>query len=112
MKLKLQKITGHIPQGSYQGVITEESVSFDGKYLWMKIELKDYIEILNISIPINSVLFNQFALCFQDDDGNVDTEDFIDTEIKFTVGDKTIGVVTYSKFLTLEPVWEDDENDD
>lgn len=112
MKIKVNKITGHIPQGSYQGVITEASVSYDGKYLWLKVELNDYIEVLNISLPINSVPFSKFAAWYEDDSGHIDTADFINTEINFTVADKVIGGVTYSKFITLEPVWEEEEDDD
>lgn len=111
MLFKPQIVTGHIPEGDYEGVIREVSESFDSKYLWMKVEIDGMDEILNISVPLNSVVLNNYAMNFCNKKGEVDTDDFIDTFIEFTVADRVVGSETYSKFTKLSPIMEENEND-
>ncbi len=111
MNIPLQKLTGLLPEGEYSGTIIETSVSTDMKYLWLKIEVDDTSdEILNISMPINSVLFDKFARCFVEDSDVVNTDDFVNTMIKFTLKDRTSSIgETFSKFVKISPIYEETE---
>ena len=107
MLIKPRFVTGHIPEGDYEGVIREVSESYDSKYLWMKVEINGMDELLNISVPLDSVVLNNFAIHFCNQNGEADTDDFIHTVIEFTVADKVVGSETYSKFTKLLPVTEE-----
>ena len=107
MIFKPQKITGRIPEGNYTGVIIEQSSSSDERYIWLKIEVDDLDEIFNVSISVNSMIFNKFAQFFSNPNGEVNTEDFIDTMIEFSVTDREINGEIYSKIKTIEAVLED-----
>lgn len=111
MNIKLQKLTGLLPEGEYSGTIIETSVSKDIKYLWLKIEVDGTSdEILNISMPINSVLFDKFARCFVENSDVINTDEFVNTLIKFTLKDRTSSTgETFSKFVKISPVFEDEE---
>ena len=111
MNIQLQNITGHLPEGEYTGTITEATVSMDIKYLWLKIKVDGTSnETLNISMPINSVLFDKFARCFSEDLNVVNTDDFINTMIKFTLKDReSLTGEIYSKFVKIVPFFEDEE---
>lgn len=108
MKLKLEKTSGNIPEGDYQGVIIEHSISADGKFIWFKIEIESVEALLNISMPIKSVIFNTFAMDFADESGVYDTDDFVDTEIEFSLIDRTINGKVYSKFSSIKAIMEEE----
>lgn len=108
MKFTPKNYVGHLPEGKYQGIITEQSESADKKYLWLKIAVEGEADtILNISISLNSMILNNFAKYYEDTNGEVDTEDFVDSLIDFSVQDKVVGENVYSKFATLMPVFND-----
>lgn len=111
MNIQLQNITGHLPEGDYTGTITEATVSMDIKYLWLKIKVDGTSnETLNISMPINSVLFDKFARCFSEDLNVVNTDDFVNTMIEFTLKDReALAGEIYSKFVKIVPFFEDEE---
>ena len=56
-----------------------------------------------------SNLLNNFAMNFADKDGDVDTEDFLNTRISFTLFNKEYDEKIYSKFSSLEPIFEEEE---
>lgn len=107
MIFKPQKITGRIPEGNYTGVIIEQSSSSDERYVWLKIEVEGIEAIFNVAIPVSSMTFNKFAQTFSNSNGEVNTEDFIDTMIEFSVTDREINGEIYSKIKTIEAVLED-----
>lgn len=108
MKFTPKNYVGYLPEGEYHGTITGQSESADEKYLWLKIAVEGETDTtLNISVPTNSVLFNQFSMYYADDNNQVDTEDFVGTLIEFSVKDKVVGNNVYSKFVTLTPVFDD-----
>ena len=111
MKFKLQNMTGHIPAGNYKGVIVEEQATSDQRYLWLKIEVEDVESILHITIPCASTLFHTFAAAFADKKGNVDTQDFVHTEIEFSVKDREINGTVYSRFSKINAVMEEENYD-
>lgn len=111
MKFRPQKITGHIPAGTYKGVILEQKASPDERYLWLKIDVDTVDSVLNIAIPCNSMIFNSFSSDFIDEKGTVETEDFVDTEIEFTVKDREINGEIYSRFSKINAIMEDENND-
>lgn len=111
MKIKPQNLTGHIPPGRYNGTIIEQRESSDQRYLWLKIDVEEKDVILNIAIPCASMIFNNFALDFIDDLGYVDTKNFINTLIEFTVKNYELNNSVYSRFTALKAIMEDDEND-
>ncbi len=112
MKIKPQNITAKIPNGEYTGNIIEQSQSADMHFQWFKIEVDGIKDILNVSLPIDSVLFNEFAMCFCDENGEMDTEYFVDTPIRFTVISRNINGMEYSKLRTIEPIDDAEEVDD
>lgn len=112
MKKKLQKVTNHITAGDYQGTIIEQNESSDGKFLWLKIKIDDVDSVLSISIYLDGVMFYNFAKYFSDDNGEIDTEDFLDTMVQFTVADKKSGDNIYSKLTKLSPVFEEEVEKD
>ena len=109
MNIQLQKTTGHLPEGNYEGVIKEANVSADLKYLWLKIDVENTSEqTLNISMPINSVIFDKFARCFVGNENSVNTDDFINTLIEFNLRDRPAFTgETYSKFVKISPIYEE-----
>lgn len=109
MIIKPQNLTGHIPPGNYKGYILEQRPSVDNRYLWLKIQPENQNIILNITIPCASVVFNDFALDFANDKGIVNTEDFIDTMVEFTLKDYEVNGTIYSRFSALKAILEDDE---
>ena len=110
MKFKVMTIH-HAPEGEYCGTIREANLSSDGKYFWFVIDVEDLKRKLNISIPVNHPLFINFAQDYIDDNGELETDDFIDSFIKFSVIDKEINGNVYSKFSALESIFEDEEEE-
>lgn len=109
MKFKIKSYAKRIPEGSYTGVIREVYASSDSHYLWFTIDVDDSNKCLNISVPINSIVLNDFAVYFADkSSGEVDSDDFIDTMIEFTVYDKEINGEVYSKIKKITPVLDED----
>ncbi|MBE6713057.1 MAG: hypothetical protein E7580_06010 [Ruminococcaceae bacterium] len=107
MKFIPKNVVGHFPaEKKYKGVIVEQKPTPDERYLWLLIEVEGKSSMLNITIPTGSMLFNTFATAFADSNGEVDTKDFIDTEIEFTLKDREINGTIYSRFATLEAVME------
>lgn len=107
MIFKPQKITGRIPAGNYTGVIIEQSSSSDERYVWLKIEVEGIEEKFNVAIPMNSMTLNKFAQTFTNSNGEVNTEDFINVMVEFSVTDREINGEVYSKIKTIEAVLED-----
>ena len=106
MKFRPQKVAGHFPAEKYRGVIVEQKPTPDERFIWLLIEVEGKSSMLNITIPTGSMLFNSFASAFADSNGEVDTTDFVDTVIEFTLKDKEINGAIYSRFATLEAVME------
>lgn len=109
MRIQVVSTTNNLPEGNYTGTIVYQSVSKDNKYLWLNIEVDGYKPLLNISISLASNLLNNFAINFADKDGDVDTEDFLNTRISFTLFNKEYDEKIYSKFSSLEPIFEEEE---
>ena len=109
MRIQVVSTTNQMPEGNYTGTIVYQSVSKDNKYLWLNIEVDGYKPLLNISISLASNLLNNFAINFADKDGDVDTEDFLNTRISFTLFNKEYDEKIYSKFSSLEPIFEEEE---
>lgn len=57
------------------------------------------------------MLFNSFSSDFVDENGTVETEDFVDTEIEFTVKDRDINGEIYSRFSKINAIMEEENND-
>lgn len=112
MKISVINHLNHIPEGDYRGHISAVSVSNDKRYLWFKVALENETAILNISLPINSFLFNNFAKNFIEADGEVETDNFLNVLIDFNIEDKDVYGQTYSRFTRLEPVFEEDIKDE
>ncbi len=107
MKFTPKNVAGHFPaKTKYRGVIVEQKPTPDERFIWLLIDVEGKSSMLNITIPTGSMLFNSFASAFADSNGEVDTEDFIDTEIEFVLKDKEINGTIYSRFATLEAVME------
>lgn len=103
--------THHVPEGEYFGTIREANLSSDGKYFWFVIDVECLERRLNISVYVNHPLFVNFAQNYIDDNGELETDDFVDSFIKFSVIDKKINGNIYSKFSALEPMFEDEEEE-
>ena len=112
MKIKPKEVTNHIPAGDYQGTIVEQNESSDSKFIWLKINVEELDIDLNVSVSLGGVMFYNFAKHFMDDNGEVDTEDFLYTEIMFSVADKKIGDNLYSRLTKLNPVFEEEVEKD
>lgn len=113
MRIQVVKTVDKMPEGDYIGKIVYQSVSKDYKYLWLNIEVEGFSSQLNISIALSSNLLNDFALNFADTDGELDTEDFINERISFSLIDREINEHIYSKFSRLELISDsvEEEND-
>lgn len=103
MLLQLQQIVENIEEGSYSGWIKSCSVSQNGEYIWFKIKLDNTNFILNTSLPIAGKVFNDFAVNFVDENGNLDTKDFLNVNIDFSVVDRKINEKVYSKIIKIIP---------
>ncbi len=111
MRIQVFKTTNNLPEGSYTGTIVYQSVSKDDKYLWLNVAIDGEKTELNISIALASNLLNNFAMNFADENGDLDTEDFLNVKISFTLIDREINGKIYSKFSSLEPVFEEEESE-
>ncbi|MGN0493473.1 MAG: hypothetical protein ACI4F7_07475 [Acutalibacteraceae bacterium] len=111
MRIQVVKTVDKMPEGDYIGKIVYQSVSKDYKYLWLNIEVDGFSSQLNISISLSSNLLNNFAMNFADKYGELDTEDFINARISFSLIDKEINEHIYSKFSRLELISDEEEND-
>ena len=109
MRIQVVSTTNNMPEGNYIGTIVYQSISRDNKYLWLNIEVDGYNTLLNISISLASNLLNNFAMNFADQNGDVDTEDFLNSRITFTLLNKEYDGKIYSKFSSLEPILEEEE---
>lgn len=109
MRIQVVETTNNLPEGNYTGTIVYQSVSNDNKYLWLNVAVDGKNLELNISIALASNLFNNFAMNFADVNGELDTEDFLNTRISFTLFNKEINDKIYSKFSSLEPIFEEEE---
>lgn len=112
MKLVIDNYVNHLPPGNYKGYIVKETESEDSKYLWLNIELMNENTVLNISIPTKSFILQNFAKYFVVKDNEVDTSDFINTLVDFTVEDKKINDDVFSKFKRLIPIFDNEEETD
>lgn len=110
MKLKPQKVVGKIPAGTYEGVIRQQYENHDGSSIWLKLEVEGIEDLLLVSLPLNSVALNNFAADLADENGEVDTEDWIDTMIRFAVVDRIVGGETYSRIQKMEAIMEEEAN--
>lgn len=109
MRIQVVQTTNNLPEGNYTGTIIYQSVSNDNKYLWLNVGVDGQNAELNISIALASNLFNNFAMHFADENGELDTEDFLNKRISFTLFNKEINEKIYSKFSSLEPIFEEEE---
>ena len=110
MIINIASTTNKLPEGAYTGTIVYQSVSKDNRYLWLNVEVDGYSSLLNISISLASALFNNFARNFANESGDVDTEDFLNTRISFSLINKKHTEYIYSKFSSLEPIINEEEN--
>lgn len=104
MRIQVVKTINNLPEGNYTGKITNQSVSSDNKYLWLNVAVDGQKSELNISTSLASNLLNNFAMNFADADGELDTEDFLNVRISFTLINREINGKVYSKFSSLEPI--------
>ena len=111
MRIQVVSTTNQMPEGNYTGKIVYQSISKDNRYLWLNVEVDGYSSLLNISISLASNLLNNFAMNFADEQGDVDTEDFVDTRISFTLFNKEYDEKIFSKFSSLEPIFEEEDGD-
>lgn len=112
MIINVYNYVNHMPEGDYRGHISAVSVSNDNRYLWFKVAIENETAILNISLPISSFLFNNFAKNFVEADGEVETDNFLNVLIDFNIEDKDVYGQTYSRFTRLEPVFEEEEENE
>lgn len=108
MRIQVVEAVNHMPEGNYTGTIVYQSVSNDNKYLWLNIAVDGQNSELNISIALASNLLNNFAIHFADEKGELDTEDFLNTRISFSLFNKEINEKIYSKFSSLEPIFDEE----
>lgn len=111
MRIQVVQTINNLPEGDYMGIITNQSVSNDNKYLWLNVAVDGHSSELNISIALASNILNNFAIHFADKDGELDTEDFLNTRISFTLINREINGKVYSKFKRLDPIFEEKEVD-
>ena len=111
MRIQVVQTINNLPEGNYTGKITYQSVSSDNKYLWLNVAVDGRSSELNISIALASNLLNNFAMHFADVNGELDTEDFLNTRISFTLINREINGKVYSKFKRLDPIFEEEEVD-
>ena len=103
MILTNYKVKDRLPEGEYSGIIQSCTLDSSGRYMWFKIDMDSDNTILNINIPLSSREYCEFADFFTDENGEYDTDDFLGTEIDFTLVDRTISDTVYSKFKKLQP---------
>ena len=108
MRIQVVQSTNNLPEGNYTGKIVYQSVSNDNKYLWLNVDVDGQNSELNISIALASNLFNNFAMHFADKNGGLDTEDLINVKISFVLINREINGNVYSKFSSLEPIFEEE----
>ena len=109
MRIQVVQTINNLPEGNYTGKITNQSVSSDNKYLWLNVAVDGRSSELNISIALASNLLNNFAMHFADINGELDTEDFLNVRISFTLINREINGKVYSKFSSLEPIFDEYE---
>lgn len=109
MRIQVVQTINNLPEGNYTGKITNQSVSSDNKYLWLNVAVDGRSSELNISIALASNLLNNFAMHFADVNGELDTEDFLNVRISFTLINREINGKVYSKFSSLEPIFDESE---
>ena len=109
MRIQVVQTINNLPEGDYTGKITNQSISNDNKYLWLNVAVDGHSSELNISIALASNILNNFAIHFADADGELDTEDFLNVRIAFTLINREINGKVYSKFSSLEPIFEEEE---
>ena len=109
MRIQVVQTINNLPEGDYTGKITNQSVSSDNKYLWLNVAVDGRSSELNISIALASNLLNNFAMHFADVNGELDTEDFLNVRISFTLINREINGKVYSKFSSLEPIFDESE---
>ena len=109
MRIQVVQTINNLPEGNYTGKITNQSVSSDNKYLWLNVAVDGRSSELNISIALASNLLNNFAMHFADVNGELDTEDFLNVRISFTLIQREINGKVYSKFSSLEPIFDESE---
>ena len=109
MRIQVVQTINNLPEGNYTGKITNQSVSSDNKYLWLNVAVDGRSSELNISIALASNLLNNFAMHFADVNGELDTEDFLNVRISFTLINREINGKVYSKFSSLEPIFDEYE---
>ena len=109
MRIQVVKTINNLPEGNYTGKITNQSISNVNKYLWLNVAVDGHSSELNISIALASNILNNFAIHFADADGELDTEDFLNVRIAFTLINREINGKVYSKFSSLEPIFEEEE---
>lgn len=112
MKHKLRKVTNHIPAGEYQGTIIGQNLSSDGRFLWLTIEVEKMNSDLSVCMLFGGVMYFNFAKYLADDNGEVDTDDFLYTVVRFTVEDKKTDDNVYSKLKKFSPVLEEEGEKD
>ena len=107
MKLKLKNVTNHLTPGDYQGTIVKQNESYNGQFLWLRIEVDEIDSDFNVSIHLDSPMFFNFAKHFANKKGELDTEKFLDAKIRFSVADNEVNDNIYSKLTKIVPVFEE-----
>ncbi len=100
-----KKFLNYLPQGTYQGFIDKLEYYEEKGYFAMNILVDN--QIFNTAFSVNSIIFNNYASNFVDENGCLDETQIIDTEVKFTVVDNQTSGEEKSRVTALEPVYED-----
>lgn len=107
MKFKVKKYSNHIEAGEYIGHISEIFTGTDDKYVGMRIITEGSDVIYSTSLAFNSVIFQQFSVCYMDENGIADTDDMQGSLIRFTVEDRETSNDIISKIVKIEPMSEE-----
>lgn len=91
------RMTKHLDDGEYQGVLTELIYNENYDTFWFKIKLQN--QIFCTSLSGKSFAMNNFAIQCLNEDGNFDTDSVINMNITFSVENKANG--EYSKIKNI-----------
>lgn len=97
---KPQHIVSRLEEGEHTGILKEIYYLEEKGSFWFKINVDGVI--LNTSLSQNSIVFNNFAINFVDDNGCFDTDDLINKMIKFNVKDSKLNNTIFSKITEIK----------
>ena len=88
-----------IEPGDYTGYIQSKTDDTKNNRIWFNILVGN--NLLNIALSKQTHVYNKFAKYFVVD-GYVDTDDFVNNEVQFSVTDHTINGEVYSRITSIK----------